>query len=244
VIGFLAVLDKWKSLSRALDSMRKFIDANRNYEFDASCRLADLIETHPLPEDHPKAVQLLQAMKDMAAIVSVKEVIGRWPDYQEAFERAFKIYRDVYNEVYRRARVEADATLANIKASAAYLAAPPEKRDSVVNRVFGDGKVCHYPEIKLSSIAALLEAGAKRSLASLAQAMVALPGYYAQIEAELSEISSPPAPGEKLYEWRPTKLQGKRLKTEKEVDEALAGMGDELKTRIRDGYTVVVKLGP
>jgi hypothetical protein len=113
-----------------------------------------------------------------------------------------------------------------------------------VNRVFGDGKACHYPSIALSSVAALLGAGVKRSITSLAQALVALPGYRSQIEAELAELSSPPAPGEKLYEWRPTKLQGKRLKTEKEVDEALAGIGDELKTRVRDGYTVVVKLAP
>ena len=90
-------------------------------------------------------------------------------------------------------------------------------------------------------MATLLDAGAKRSLTSLAQAMVALPGYRAQIETELRQLATPSSPGEKLFEWRPVRLQGRRLKTEKEVDEALGGVADELKTRIRDGYTVVVK---
>ena len=190
------------------------------------------------------AAQLLQARKDMAAIISAKDVIGRWSDYREAFERAFGIYRNAYTEAFAKVRAEAEATLSSTKTGAAYLQAPTDKRDAVVNRVFGEGRACHYPPITLSSIATLLDAGAKRSLTSLAQAMVALPGYSAQIETELRELATPSSPGEKLYEWRPVKLQGRRLKTEKEVDDALAGVADEIKTRIRDGYTVVVKLVP
>ena len=244
VIAFLAVHDKWKSLSRGLESMRKFLEANRHREFEASRRLDDLIDAHPIPEGHPKAAQLLQARKDMAAIISAKDVIGRWSDYREAFERAFGIYRNAYTEAFAKVRAEAEATLSSTKTGAAYLQAPTDKRDAVVNRVFGEGRACHYPPITLSSIATLLDAGAKRSLTSLAQAMVALPGYRAQIETELRELATPSSPGEKLYEWRPVKLQGRRLKTEKEVDDALAGVADEIKTRIRDGYTVVVKLVP
>ncbi len=241
VTAFLTVQDKWRFLSRGLDSLRKFLDANRYRDFEASRRLDDLIDAHPIPEGHPKASQLLQARKDMAAIIGAKDVIGRWSDYREGFERAFGIYREAYTEAYAKVRAEAGATLSSIKTGAAYLEAPSDKRDAVVNRVFGDGRPCRYPPITLSSIATLLDAGARRSITSLAQALVALPGYRAQIEAELREVTSPPAPDEKLYEWRPIKLQGRRLKTEREVDEALAGIGDELKTRIRDGYTVVVK---
>jgi hypothetical protein len=91
-------------------------------------------------------------------------------------------------------------------------------------------------------VTTLLDAAAKRSLTSLAQALVALPGYRSQIETELRELLlPPPPPDEKLFEWRPVKLVGRRFKTEREVEEALEAVGDELKTRIRDGYTVVVK---
>ena len=112
----------------------------------------------------------------------------------------------------------------------------------MVDSVFGPGQVCHYAPLALSSIAGLLEAAGRRSLTSLAQALIALPGYRTQVESELRDlVAPPPPPDEPVYEWRPTDLMGRRFKTEREVDEALGAIGDEFKTRIRKGFTVVVK---
>ena len=69
----------------------------------------------------------------------------------------------------------------------------------------------------LSTVDALLDATSKRSLTSLEQALVALPAYRAQIEAELRALSSPPPkPDERIFEWRRTiALAGRRLTSSK-----------------------------
>jgi hypothetical protein len=242
VTSFLATQEAWVSLHRGLKALRQFLDASRHHEFETSRRLDEIAEAHPISDSHPQAAQLTQARKDMAAIAAARQVIERWSDYRDAFESAFRIYRDAYVDAYAKVRAEVEATVAAIKGGAAYREAPPDKRDAVIANVFGEGRVCHYPPITLSSVGSLLDAAARRSLTSLAQALVALPGYRSQVEAELQELSRPPlAPDEKVYEWGPAKLLGKRFRTEKEVDETLEALGDELKTPIRDGYTVVVK---
>jgi hypothetical protein len=70
-----------------------------------------------------------------------------------------------------------------------------------------------------------------------------LPGYRAQVESDLRALMlPPPPPGEKVWEWRPLSvLAGRRFRNEAEVDEALGEAGEQIKTQIRQGYTVVVK---
>jgi hypothetical protein len=89
----------------------------------------------------------------------------------------------------------------------------------------------------------LLETAGRRSLTSLDQALVALPAYRAQVEADLRGLTQPPLlPGEKIFEWRPTvTLVGQRFSTEGEVDKTLAAVAVDLKAQIRKGFTVVVK---
>ena len=242
VTSFLTVAAQWKALSDGLKALRTFLDANRHKDFDLSRKIDELAANHSLPESHPKASVLEQARKDMAAIVTTKEVIGRWPDYRDAFERASGAYREAYMGAYEKVRVEVEATLAAVKNGVAYAKAPADHRDTVVDKVFGTGKVCHYTSLSLSSVSGLLDAASRRSLTSLAQALVALPGYRAQVEAELRElVAPPPLPDEQIYEWRPGELLGRRFKTEGEVDDALGAISDDLKTRIRKGFTVVVK---
>jgi len=91
-------------------------------------------------------------------------------------------------------------------------------------------------------VASLLDAAGRRSLGSLDQARVALPGYRSEVEAELRELTTPPPPpDEKIHEWRAVTLQGRRFRTEDEVDRAIEAIADELKAPIRDGFTVVVR---
>jgi hypothetical protein len=242
VTSFLAAQDAWVSLHHDLKALRQFLDAGRHHEFEVSQRLDDLVEAHPISDSHPQVAQFIRVRKDMTAIAAARQVIERWSDYRDAFEGAFRIYRDAYVDAYAKVRAEVEATIAAIKDGAAYREAPPEKRDAIIASVFGEGRVCHYPPIALSSVHSLLEAAGRRSLTSLAQALVALPGYRSQVEAELEELSRPPLPpDEKIYQWGPARLLGKRFRTEKEVDETLSTLGQELKKHIRDGYTVVVK---
>ena len=128
-----------------------------------------------------------------------------------------------------------------IRNGAVFANAPADQRDAVVERVFGPGRVCHYAPLTISSVNGLLQAAGRRSLTSLAQALVALPGYREQVETELLRLATPPPPGEQVHEWRSSHLMGHRFKTEGEVDEVLGVIGEELKARIRMGFTVVVK---
>jgi hypothetical protein len=179
----------------------------------------------------------------MDAIASDKAVIARWSEYRSAFDTAFTAYRDAYIQTYDKVRKAAEDQAAEIKAGTAYQGAPPAERDAIVNKVFGAGTVCHYASVTLSTVEALLDAGGKRSLSSLNQALVALPAYRAQVDAELRAlVLPPPVPGERVFEWRPDAvLAGQRYKTEDEVDQAFDKVARDLKAQIRDGFTVVVK---
>jgi hypothetical protein len=243
VTTFLAKENEWKVLHKGLETLRAFLEANRHKDFEASRRLIALTQNHPIPDGHAKSAAFAQARKDMDAITGDKAVIARWNDYRSAFDTAFTVYRDVFVQTYDKVRKASEEQLAEVKASAGYQTAPPAERDSVVNRVFGAGKVCHYAPVTLASVEALLEAANKRSLSSLDQTLVALPAYRAKVEAELQAlVLPPPAPGERVFEWRPVNvLAGKRFKTENDVDQALDKVSRDLKAQIREGFTVVVK---
>ena len=241
VTSFLEVAAQWKALDDGLRSLRNFLDANRHRDYELSRKLVELASSHPLPESHPKANALEEAQKDMAAILDRNEAIGRWQDYRNAFEKAFDSYRDAYVAAHEEVRVETEATVSTIMSGVAYANAPAGQRDAVVDRVFGPGKVCHYSPLSISSLSGLLEAADRRSLTSLAPALVALPGYRAQVEADLRNLVAPPLPEEQVHEWCPSDLAGRHFETEGEVDEVLGAIGEELKKWIRKGFAVVVK---
>jgi hypothetical protein len=243
VTTFLEKEDVWKALSQGLDALRGFLEANRHKDFEASRRLIALADNHPIPEGHAKSAVLAQARKDMNAITEEKAVIARWSDYRSAFDTAFAAYRDAYAQMYERVRKSMEEVFADIKNGEAYRSAPAPQRDQVVDKVFGPGKVCHYTAVMLPTVDALLEVAGRRSLSSLEQALVALPGYRSQVESELRALTlPPPRPGEKVFEWHPVAaLAGKRFTTEDEVDRALESVASDLKARVREGFTVVVK---
>ena len=250
VVAFLAVADTWKDVDERLRALQRFLEANRHQEFALSRRLVELIANHPAPETHPNATVIAQAREDMDAIVRDKAVVERWADYKKASDHAFRAYREIYRRAYDTIREEVEGAVAAIRGGEAYAQAPDERRDRVVNAVFGPGRVCHYAQVGVGSAAQLIEAAGRRSSTSLDQARVALPGYCAQVEAELRQLSAPPPdPDEKLFEWRTSyNLTGCRFATEREVDEAFAQAtkklqrsAEELKARIREGFTVVVK---
>jgi len=202
-----------------------------------------LAADHPLPDAHPKRAAFDQAAKDLAAIVADKAVVPRWSDYRSAFDAAFAAYRDAFVQSYDEVRQAAEMALAAIHDSDAYKNAPAGQRESVAAKVFGAGRACHYPPLTLTSVESLLDAAGKRSLTTLEQALVALPAYRSQVESELAAlVLPPPPPGEKVFEWRPgSVLVGRRFATEADVDAALDTMSKELKARVREGFTVVVK---
>ena len=241
VTSFLKVAVQWKAVGDGIQDLRSFLDANRHQDFELSRRLDELASNHPLPESHPKTSELDDACKDMAAIVATKEVIGRWSDFRTAFDKAFESYLDAYITAYEEVRAKAEATVNSIRGGAAYANAPASEREAVVDRVFGPGKVCHNTPLSISSVSGLLDSAGRRSLTSFAHTLVALPGYRAQVEADLRDLVAPPSKGQQVYEWRPSEMIGRRFETEGEVDDVLGAVGDDLKTRIRKGFTVVVK---
>jgi len=243
VTGFLSQVDVWKALHQAVEALRSFLDENRQQEFELSRRLVLLAGDHPLPETHVKRMEFDQAAKDMAAIVAERAVVARWPDYRSAFEAAFAAYRVAFVQRYDEVRVAADAARVGILESDVYKNAPADQRHTVVDKVFGPARACHYAVLTLPTVGDLLDAAAKRSLTTLEQALVALPAFRTQVESDLAALVQPPPPsGEKVVEWRAgAALVGKRFTTEAEVDTALATVGQELKGHVRDGFTVVVK---
>lgn len=243
VTAFLSKEDVWKGLFQSTEALRHFLDANRHKDFEVSRRLMSLAADHPLPDAHPRRATFDQAAKDLAAIVADKAVVGRWSDYRSAFDAAFAAYRDVFVESYDKVRQAAESALAAIQDSDVFKKAPAGQREVVVAKVFGSGRACHYPQLTLSSVESLLDAAGKRSLTTLEQALVALPAYRSQVESELAALGlPPPSPGEKVFEWRPgSVLVGKRFATEADIDVALESMSKELKARVREGFTVVVK---
>lgn len=243
VTAFLAHAQEWKSLHLSLEALGAFLFDQRHHEYDTSRRIAELATNHPVDSAHASQAELEQSLKDMDAIIAERSVVERWSDYRLAYDNAHRAYRDAYKDAYAQVQQEMQASEAVIRSGAAYNAAPPSTRDCIIERVFGSGGPCHYPVLSLGSAPALLDAAAKRSLSSLAQALVALPGYQAKIESDLRALTvPPPAPGEKLWEWRPASaLAGQRFQKETEVDSALKHAGDQIKGQIRKGYTVVVK---
>jgi hypothetical protein len=243
VTAFLAKEDVWKTLHQSVEALRHFLDANRHKDFELSRRLVSLATDHPLPDAHPMREAFDQAAKDLAAIVADKAVVARWSDYRSAFDAAFAAYRDAFVQSYDEVRHAAEAALAAIHNSGSYKTAPAAQRETVVTRVFGTGRACHYPPLALSSVESLLDAAGKRSLTTLEQALVALPAYRAQVESDLAAlVLPPPPPDEKVFEWRPASvLVGKRFATEADVDSTLDSLSKELKDRVREGFTVVVK---
>ncbi|MCP4658108.1 MAG: BREX system P-loop protein BrxC, partial [bacterium] len=242
VSAFLAAAEAWNALAGGLTALRTFLDANRHHDFTTSRLLVELVRNHPVPEGHARAAELARALEDMDALVADKTVVERWPDYRSAYEQARGAYREVYLEAYEQVRAAVAATTEAIRAGDAYGKAPAAERDEVVDRVFGTGKVCDYPELSLNSATALLEAAARRSLTALEQALVALPGYRRQVEAELWDLAAPPDSSVGTWDWSPgDDLAGRRFEEKDEVDEAFAKITDKLKDQIDQGFTVVVK---
>ncbi len=243
VTAFLAKEDVWKTLHQSVEALRHFLDANRHKDFELSRRLVSLATDHPLPDTHPMREAFDQAAKDLAAIMADKAVVARWSDYRSAFDAAFAAYRDAFVQSYDEVRHAAEAALAAIHNGDSYKNAPAAQREAVVTKVFGTGHACHYPPLALTSVETLLDAAAKRSLTTLEQALMALPAYRSQVESDLAALVLPPPPaGEKVFEWRPASvLVGKRFATEADVDSTLDSLSKELKDRVREGFTVVVK---
>jgi hypothetical protein len=241
VSEFLASEAVWKALHAGLAELATFVAANRAEEFDASRRLVELVENHPVPEDSPQHQELAQALLDMAALVRDRTVVSRWGDYRTAMEQARDAYRKAYTTAYEGVRTAATTTLAAIEAGTAYLQAPTPQRDTAVSAVFGPGKACHYPPLTVPTTQTLLSACALRSLSSLEQAALALPAYRRQVEAALRDLVVPPPPAEKTWQWQASNsLAGKHFNRPEEVDEALNAVADELKKKITEEGLVVV----
>jgi hypothetical protein len=242
VIAFLKEKDAWIELNKSILDLKNFLDANRHQEFLISLRIADLVNHHPIASDHSLAVSVDKALADMAALCSQKSVIDRWSDYRNAFEQCWQGYRSVYLELYNRVQSKAQTIIAKIKSGDSYSNAPIQERDETVEKIFGDGKACHYPEITSPTASALIDAAARNSLTALEQSLIALPGYQIQVENALRDLVEPPPPSEQVWEWRASaRLPGRRLATTEAVDTLLNEISTELKARIKEGLTVVIK---
>lgn len=242
VTEFLATETAWKTLYDSLVEIRSFVAARRHEEYALSRKLVELVKNHPVPEDGAHEASLGQALKDMDVLVNDKTVVSRWSDYRTAYEQARDAYRDAYTAAYEGIRADVEQTLGAIHGGDAYAQAPSPQRDALVAAVFGPGKPCHYPLLSVPTAKMLLEACARRSLSSLQQASLALPGYRSQVESALRDLVVPPPPPDTTWEWRPgNAFAGKRFASADEVDQALASVAKELKAQIHKGLVVVVK---
>lgn len=243
VTTFLAKAEEWKLLHDSVIAIRGFVQNQYLTEFETSRRIAELARNHPMSPKDSSFASLDRSLKDMDALIGEHSVVERWSDYRRAFENALRAYREAYSVAYAGVAQEAKQAVEAIRASSTFKEAPENLRDKVVEQVFGLGGPCYYPAVSITSAVALLSAAAKNSLTSLAQASVAIPAYRARVEEDLRSLAAPPPKsGERFWEWRPSStLAGKRFKSEQEVDEALQDAGKELKSQIRQGYTVVVK---
>jgi len=244
VLAFLKVAGEWRALKQGLDELKAFLDANRHKDFETTQKLVDVVADHPLPADAADRAALDQSLADLDAITTAKTVVSRWPDFRAARDQVTSVYGAAYQAAYADLRKRASEAADAVRSGAAYAAAPVEKRDAVVAAVFGPGGTCHYPEIDVATLPALLAATAKASFSSLANAAKALPAHRAEVEAALRALKSPPPPpkpDQKTYTWHPaTDLAGRRFTTEADVDSALSEIGDSLKRRIREGYSIDV----
>ena len=250
VIAFLDAEDTWKEVAARLNALQNFLDADRHKEFATSRKLVEMITNHPVSGAHTRSEAILQACSDMDAIIDGRAVVERWSDYRSAFDEAYDAYRLVYQQAHDEIKRKVEGAVAEIRGGEAYAQAPNDQRDEVVDAVFAAGRICHYPRTSIASAAQLIEAADLRSLTSLDQARVALPGYCAQVEVGLRKLAAPTAkPDEKVFEWRSIdQFAGRRFVTEEEVEDAfeqatkkLQESAEELKARIREGYAVVVK---
>lgn len=243
VLQFLGNLGDWQAVGHALGEFRQFLDNNRHLDFARFQHLLALLEAHPLPADHDDSNTVNQCLADIEAITKDKAIIGRWSDYRSAADKVHEIYREHYRDRYGKLRAEAKDIHQEVLQGDAYDKAPADQRDAVVEKVFGPNGVCHYNEIEVGSLQSLLESTRRHSLSSLEQALMALPVYKGQVEATLRQLKAPPAkPAEKCYTWRAgASLAGHRFTSEAEVDEALTKVADDLKNRIREGYTICVE---
>ncbi len=243
VLQFLQDLTDWQAIGQALTEFRQFLDNNRHLDFARYRDLLKLLQTHPLPEDHADAQTVAQCLADIEAISKDKAIVTRWFDYRSAADKLHEIYRGHYRERYDHLRSKAQEAHQTVLQGDAYANAPADQRNAPVDKVFGPTGVCHYGEIEAASLQSLLEHTRRHSLSSLEQALTALPVYQSQVEAALRQLKAPPPkPTEKRYTWRAgSSLAGHRFTSEAEVDEALAKVANDLKTRIRDGYTIEVE---
>lgn len=244
VTAFLAKSPEWLEIKTALDALKAFLDANRHKDFELTEKLVALVGDHPLPENAEDKSVLEQALADIRAITLAKEVVSRWPDFRSARDKVFEVYSAAYRTVYSETQKAAQETEAAIRSGSAFTQAPKDQRESIVLRVFGPGGVCHFGPLEVGTLPALLSATAKTSIAALAQAGKALPIHRAEVEASLRALKSPPPPkkpDQKIFTWHPaSSLAGRRFTHEAEVDSALNDVGEDLKKRIRDGYTIDV----
>jgi GAF domain-containing protein len=244
VTAFLASANDWRQLADAMKELDSFLQANRHKDFEAANRLLAMAKDHPLPDGEPQQADFLLACADMNALVAQRAVVSRWHEFSESFGKAFAIYKDVYGRAYQRVLEAAELARQQVLASDAYQHAPQDRRDQVVQTVFGPGRACHFPVITLGTVKSLLEVSGRHSLSSLESALVALAGYQTKVEDELRALvpDAPQSGTQRLHEWRPGKaLAGMRLSSPEEVDDLLASVGHELKAKIREGFTVVVK---
>jgi len=241
VAAFLSVCGQWQAMRDDLDRLRGFQQAGKWREYELSRWFAELAANHPLVGDAEGAAELEQALNDMAALIDTCQVVERWSDYRDACDVVFATYRDAYAAAYGHARGGAEATMASLQASDAYARAPEDQRDAVVARTFGPGGACHYPALDVSNLAALLEASSRRSLTSLREALVALPGYRVQVEADLRALTASPQTAEApVHHWHASHLLGRQFSSEADVDDVLKAAADDMKAKIRDGFTVIV----
>jgi hypothetical protein len=240
VTAFLGVSEQWQAMKIELDRLRDFQKAGNWREHELSTRLAELAANHPLAGDSEGATELAQALSDMAALGGACQVVERWPDYRDARDTAYATYRNAYAAAYGQARGEAEATMSALQEGDAYKRAPGDQRAGVVARTFGPGGACHYPPLGVSDLAGLLEASSRRSLTSLREAHVALPGYRQQVEADLRGLNAPPQTAQTpVHHWHASQLLGRRFSSEADVDDVVKA-ADEMKAKIREGFTVVV----
>jgi hypothetical protein len=244
VLAFLPLAASWRGLKQGLDELKSFLDANRHKDFETTQKIVAVVTDHPLPADAADKAALDQSVADLAAITQAKAVVSRWAEFRAARDQVATVYGAAYRAAYADLRRRAAEAVEAIRSGPAYAAAPTEKRDSVISATFGPHGSCHYPESDLKTLQALLAATAKSSLSSLANAAKALPAHRAEVEAALRALKSPPPapkPDQKTFTWHPANdLAGRRFTTETEVDSALTEIGDELKKRIRDGFTIDV----
>jgi hypothetical protein len=245
VTSFLQAVGGWSEVKKALDELKVFLDANRHKEFESAQKLVSLVRNHPLPSGARDADALVQSLADFDTIVAARAVVPRWADVRAARDRIFEAYAAAYRAAYTHAQLSTADALAAIQSGAAYTSAPADRRDSVVNPVFGPAGACHFPEVDLSTLSQLLIATGRTSLSSLAQATKALPVHIAEVEAALRALKSPPPPkpqpkpDQKTYTWHPSaSLAGRHFSSENEVDAALREVAEDLKARIRQGYTI------